>query len=727
VERPLQDDAVVPAASNLIPPPDVFTCSGPRVLWIESNTAADPAQWLEPIIRHTKDLESVRFCHDGEAEEPGSLLRLIRGAHDFYQQHRREFPLVRWLHWEKALGYGGAVAKGVRQARFDWVYLLNSDMTMGKDALAAVARWRMPQVFAISSQVFWADSKSRREETGWTNYSISESGEVELFDAVPEDQTTVRGHLYAGGGNSLFRKSLLRRFLSRSHSYNPAYWEDVEWGVKAWRAGFEVLFCPESHIVHVHRATVSRLFSPGEVARIWKRNQLLFSLRNGFTGVPRRELIRHLRSTLDAKTQRELVTIRLAASLFLSLWENARTPAPDVDLRRACRKYYLREPLKTDTRPAALIVSPFAVFPPGHGGARRIASLIEQLSGSLDVILLMDEENELRPEHLARARGPSSIHLTGARPASTAGGGRVARIQAHSHERLRSEMERLALAYNVALIQVEHVELAALITRPRNGARHVIDLHDVLLSGGPPTDEDRFEQNLIAQYDGVLTCSREDAVLLAHRRVAVAPNGFTRPPAPYMPSRGSRAILFAGPFRFEPNLSGIVTFLEEVYPALRRDVPGVHLTILGGTGSRSVAARHACFGQPDITVIEEPVEMEPWLRQCAVTINPVPETRGSCVKVIESIGFGRVCVCTEAGARGFRELRAGSLITVPSIGDFLAPLRQLLLDEDYRARLEEPDDMVLADVTWQNVGRQLLVKYREWFGLELADGAADPD
>lgn len=660
--------------------------------------------------------------------EETEMIVVVNGASlELYEPHQRDFPRVRWIHSHKPLGYGGAVAHGVQRARFDWVYLLNSDMTIAEDALTAVARWRMPHVFAISSQVFWADPKRRREETGWTNYSINESGEVELFDALPEDQSTVRGHLYAGGGNSLFRTTLLRRFLSRSHSYNPAYWEDVEWGVKAWRAGFEVLFCPESHVVHIHRATVSRLFSQTEVERIWQRNQLLFSLRNGFARSPSRELIRHLRSTLDAKTQRELSTVRLAASLFLSLWENAGAPAPDVDLARTCRKYYFHSPAPTGTRQTVLIVSPFAVYPPGHGGARRTASLIEQLSDSFDIVLLTDEESELRLECFARARGPASVHLTGGRPQSTLACGRIARIHTHSHERLRVEMERLALAYQVALIQIEHVELAALISNSRNPAAHVIDLHDVLQSEGLPTEEDQFEQKLVAQYDAVLTCSPEDAGLLAHKRLAVVPNGFTRPPGSYTPSRGSRAILFAGPFRFEPNLSGIIAFLQQVYPVLLRDVPGVRLTILGGKGSRSVAALHACFGQPEITIVEDAVEMEPWLRQCAVTINPVPETRGSCVKVIESIGFGRVCVCTAPGARGFRDLRAHSLITVPEVRDFLTPLRQLLLDEDYRVALEHPHDPLLADVTWQNIGRQLLVKYQQWFGIGLADGAADID
>ena len=78
MERLLQDDVVMLPASGLIPSPEVLTCSSPRVLSIELNGATGETRWLEAIIRSAKDLESVRFCYDGESEEPGSLLHLIR-------------------------------------------------------------------------------------------------------------------------------------------------------------------------------------------------------------------------------------------------------------------------------------------------------------------------------------------------------------------------------------------------------------------------------------------------------------------------------------------------------------------------------------------------------------------------------------------------------------------------------------------------------------------------
>lgn len=202
-------------------------------------------------------------------------------------------------------------------------------MCLAARALTEVARWRGTRVFAIASQIFFADPNRRREETGCTEFRVK-NGLAEIFNVLPADGVCVQSHLYAGGGASLFRRGLLQRFRSRFHPYNPVYWEDVEWSVRAWRAGYEVLFCAESTATHAHRATVSQIFSQEEVERIMRRNQLLFSLRNGFFQIPPRTFIQELRRNWDSTTQRELAALSQAISLLRAILWNAMAPKGDV-------------------------------------------------------------------------------------------------------------------------------------------------------------------------------------------------------------------------------------------------------------------------------------------------------------------------------------------------------------------------------------------------------------
>ena len=679
-----------------------------------------PAEWRPGISivipeRGTPDLLvrtiEAALAAAGRLSEESELIIVINGATlSAYARLQQRFPQARWLYSERPLGFSGAVARGVRAAQFDWVYLLNSDMVLAPEALAELMPWRAAHVFAIASQIFFADANRRREETGWTGFRVQD-GMFEIFDVLPEDATTVRGHLYAGGGASLFRRELLLRFLSRSHPYNPVYWEDVEWGVRAWQAGFEVLFCPASHATHVHRATVSRIFSQDELNRIVRRNQLLFSLRNGFSrnwslrlGPP---------GGWNQATQHELTSIRQVSSLIAAWCMRARAPARSIELERVHRKFYLKPTPPLAGRRTVILVSPFAVYPPGHGGARRIANLVDHLAREFDIVLLSDEEPLYDAAQMSKVIGPICVHLTGSRPAEEPSAPRrIARIRSHSHARIRAETKRLASTYRADLIQIEYIELAGLI---ENRVSHVpwsITLHDVLLSDSRQTAEDRYEAALIARYDAAIVCSPEDAALVRHKRLALVPNSATLP-GRYIPSRGSHKLLFAGPFRYEPNLAGILRFLDAVFPALRREVPAAELLVLGGRNAGAIARQYAGFDQPGVSVVDHVDDVSPWLEACALTVNPVSGVRGSSIKLLESIAFGRICVSTEEGARGFRDLRCDALVVVPRVEDFLSPLRDLLLDEERRLCLEKPNPQILESISWERAARIQADLYRD--------------
>jgi hypothetical protein len=86
-------------------------------------------------------------------------------------------------------------------------------------------------------------------------------GPVGILDEIAADEITVRGTLYAGGGAALFQKRVLLGLMQDSSVYSPFYWEDVEWGVRAWRRGYRSLYYPTSKAWHGHRTT-NRMFFP---------------------------------------------------------------------------------------------------------------------------------------------------------------------------------------------------------------------------------------------------------------------------------------------------------------------------------------------------------------------------------------------------------------------------------------------------------------------------------
>ncbi len=647
-------------------------------------------------------------------DEPVEVVVMVNGTPIAdYTALQIRHPAVLFRHSEHPLGYNGAVRAGLAAIRHDWVYLLNSDMRIAPNALAQLLPYRLPQVFAVTSQIFFADGTRRREETGWSDVAVRAES-IEMFEREPEASPLARGNLYPGGGSSLCRTRALRRYVRASQCYRPFYFEDAEWGLKAWQDGWEVLFVPRSHVWHHHRATVAKFYAPSEVERVFARNALLFELRHGLSPATPPALLARVVDA-DSTTRSELSGLAVAAGAYAARYATRCVQRRSLDFTRIANDKFYPAP-KTRRGPRVLIVSPFALFPPAHGGARRLAELTQRLSPDAELILLSDERSlyDARAEpwfehfaavHLIEGRGDQPGDV----PVDLA-----TRIGRHAHWRLRGEVERLVAVYDPDIVQVEYMELAALAASRRGRARWLLSLHDVYL-GGRPQDaaSDRFQSELLRRFDTLIACSHEDAVLLQHAHVALIGNGAVDRRRDCAPSPDSPArLLFMGPLRYAPNLDGLREFLDHAWPALRERFPALELVILGGGEAGPIAAAEPRFAQPGVQVIARFVDPERHLGEATLTINPQRDIRGSSIKLIESLLAGRVCVSTHDGARGFLNAGLDGLAITDTIPGMAHEICALLNDRDERHRRERVDGLKLDAFTWDAMAQRHLALYR---------------
>src|ERR1700730_10922520 len=61
--------------------------------------------------------------------------------------------------------------------------------------------------------------------------------------------------------------------------YQPAYVEDLDLGVRAWVRGWPSVYCAEARVLHEHRATTSRYFSPADLDLALEINYVQFLAR----------------------------------------------------------------------------------------------------------------------------------------------------------------------------------------------------------------------------------------------------------------------------------------------------------------------------------------------------------------------------------------------------------------------------------------------------------------
>jgi GT2 family glycosyltransferase len=234
-------------------------------------------------------LDAIR--HDGREHE---VLVVDNGSTDGSVDFvRHEFPQVRILALDRNYGFTGGNNRGVHEIRTEIVVFLNNDMIVDRDFLRPLLEgFSDPLVFAVTSQIFFADAGRRREETGKTRARF-ERGLFYLWhdDIRPADENVESIPVFwAGGGSCAFDRRKYIEVGGLDPLYHPFYVEDVDLSYQAWKRGWKCVLAPASRVVHKHRAS-TRKFGERFVENTIRRNQYLFIWKN-VTDFPL--MLRHL-------------------------------------------------------------------------------------------------------------------------------------------------------------------------------------------------------------------------------------------------------------------------------------------------------------------------------------------------------------------------------------------------------------------------------------------------
>jgi O-antigen biosynthesis protein len=190
------------------------------------------------------------------------------------------YPEVRAIVSREPLSFARAVNRGIAEARFSHVCLLNNDMLLEPGFYTALldAFSQVPDLFCATAQIRFPEGV-RREETG--KAVMAQSGPddfpVRCDEPLPgEDGTWV---LYGSGGCSLYDTDKLRALGNMDDAYEPAYVEDMDIGWRAWQQGWPSVYVARAVVEHRHRATTSRYYSEAELDRVLEINYLRFLVR----------------------------------------------------------------------------------------------------------------------------------------------------------------------------------------------------------------------------------------------------------------------------------------------------------------------------------------------------------------------------------------------------------------------------------------------------------------
>jgi GT2 family glycosyltransferase/glycosyltransferase involved in cell wall biosynthesis/SAM-dependent methyltransferase len=250
-------------------PQDSTRCSIVVVTWEGKDLLAAS---LPPL------LDAIRF-QGGEHE----IIVVDNGSTDGTEEYLRDhFPEVRVIRNQHNEYFGGGNNLGVQEAKNDVVVLLNNDMIVHKDFLAPLLDgFRSPEVFAVGSQVFLADSNKPREETGKTRASFNGYDLDWKHDPIsPRDEQELYVPVFWGHGGAVALDRQKFRWLGGfDRLYDPFYVEDADLSYQAWKVGWQCLLAIRSKVIHKHRSSTKR-FGDQFITQIVRRNHELFIWKN---------------------------------------------------------------------------------------------------------------------------------------------------------------------------------------------------------------------------------------------------------------------------------------------------------------------------------------------------------------------------------------------------------------------------------------------------------------
>ncbi|HUH37456.1 MAG TPA: glycosyltransferase [Spongiibacteraceae bacterium] len=192
---------------------------------------------------------------------------------------RTSFPGVTVATHSENKGYSDAVYTGILRAKNEIIILLNSDVAPNKNAL-------LPLLSHFVHQDVFATSPLILDESGAPikvslNLPLLRRGKLELSEwrrpraSGPADNLCTRFHLFGSGGSVALRREVFLKLGGFTPLFRPFYYEDMELGIKAWRAGWKILFEPKSVVVHPQGSTIRKHNSRTKIKAVMQRNRLM--------------------------------------------------------------------------------------------------------------------------------------------------------------------------------------------------------------------------------------------------------------------------------------------------------------------------------------------------------------------------------------------------------------------------------------------------------------------
>jgi GT2 family glycosyltransferase len=582
-------------------------------------------QCLRSLLREIDFADAeVIVVDNASTDETGRLLAHFRG-------------LVHVVDNEANLGFVDACNRGAASARGAHLVFLSNDTIVLPGWLRHLRETVEgdPSVGAVGSMLLCEDGRVREAGAGvWRNGAAFHYGRGGSAD--DRRYNFAREVDYCSGASLLVRRELFEQLGGFDLRYAPAHYEDADlcFGVRS--LGYKVVYQPMSRVVrHAEGAPAG-----SEVSAGFKRYR---TLNRAKFAEKWREVLEREHLPEDGARASEAAN-RSRAPLVIVFDE--RIPTPDRDAGSA-RMMFILKSLARTCRP---------VFVPLN---RPHGIEYERLLWKEGI----ETANIVDYNRLLRDRKFYAAILS--RP-------HVADGLVNS---LRGIDPALKIVYDMVDTYFIRHEREHRVTGDEHAASEARRYREIELR--------------LARASNLVWCaSPEDRMVVAHEipevRIEVVPT--IHPLRPRGRNFAERAhLLFIGNFAHRPNADAVHHFVRDIFPHVKRELPGVKLHVVGDNVTPEIAA----YASADVEVLGYVPDVEPLYRDCRLMVVPVRYGAGVKGKLGESLSYGLPVVTTSTGAEGFGLTDGAEALIADEPREFAAAVVRAYRDQELWERLAE--------------------------------------
>lgn len=191
-----------------------------------------------------------------------------------------------------------------------------------------------------------------------------------------------------------------------------------------------------------------------------------------------------------------------------------------------------------------------------------------------------------------------------------------------------------------------------------------------------------YELSMLNEVSGIAAISEEDKRrfldLGVKKRIRTIPFGVNFPDYNLMPSAKAELALFhLGAMDWEPNLEGILWFLQDIWPGIHRTYPQLKLYL----GGRNMPDEMMQANYPGVTMVGEVENAMDFIRSKAIMIVPLLSAGGIRVKIIEGLALGRAVISTTLGAEGLDCTNGKNIMLADRADEWIDAVGKLISDD----------------------------------------------